>query len=213
MGDGEDRFQWDPGDGNDIVDGQGGTDLLDFFGSSIGENIAVAPTGSSSGSPATSPLITMDLDGVENLAVHALGGTDTIEVGNLAGTDAPDRRRDLGVFDGGPDGPADTVVVNGTDAPDLIEVTGLRFEVLADGLAALVRIAGGEAANDTLRIQTLDGDDDVTVAPDVSDPDRAGRRPRSRRVTRLAPQGLPSRRPRRELDPTEGFSISYSIAD
>ena len=38
-----------------------------------------------------------------------------------------------------------------------------------DGLAALVRIAGSEAANDTLRIQTLDGDDDVIVAPDVSD--------------------------------------------
>jgi hypothetical protein len=27
---------------------------------------------------------------------------------------------------------------------------------------------GSEAANDTLRIQTLGGDDDVTVAPDVS---------------------------------------------
>ena len=32
-----------------------------------------------------------------------------------------------------------------------------------------MRIAGSEAANDTLRVQTLDGDDDVTVAPDVAD--------------------------------------------
>jgi hypothetical protein len=32
------RYEWNPGDGNDIVDGESGTDLLDF-GSSIGETI------------------------------------------------------------------------------------------------------------------------------------------------------------------------------
>ena len=35
------------------------------------------------------------------------------------------------------------------------------------GLAADARIAGSEGLNDTLRIQTLDGNDDVFVDPDV----------------------------------------------
>jgi hypothetical protein len=41
--------------------------------------------------------------------------------------------------------------------------------VLVTGLKADTRIVGSEPAGDTLRIQTLDGNDDVTVAPDVID--------------------------------------------
>ena len=36
------------------------------------------------------------------------------------------------------------------------------------GLAAQTRIVGSEATNDTLRINTLAGNDDVKVAPDVT---------------------------------------------
>ena len=41
--------------------------------------------------------------------------------------------------------------------------------MLVDGLRAQTRIVGSEPALDTLLLQTLDGNDDVTVAPDVSD--------------------------------------------
>jgi hypothetical protein len=41
--------------------------------------------------------------------------------------------------------------------------------VLTAGLPALTRVAGSEPALDRLAINTLGGDDDVTVAPDVSD--------------------------------------------
>jgi hypothetical protein len=37
------------------------------------------------------------------------------------------------------------------------------------GLAATTNIVGSEPTLDLLRVQTLAGDDDVTVAPDVSD--------------------------------------------
>ena len=37
------------------------------------------------------------------------------------------------------------------------------------GLGRETRIAGSEPALDTLLVQTLGGNDDVTVAPDVSD--------------------------------------------
>ena len=45
LGSGNDRFQWDPGDGSDSVEGEGGTDALDFNGSNIGELIDVTANG------------------------------------------------------------------------------------------------------------------------------------------------------------------------
>jgi len=44
MGAGNDTFTWDPGDGNDTVEGQGGTDSLEFNGSNAAENIDVSAT-------------------------------------------------------------------------------------------------------------------------------------------------------------------------
>ena len=41
MGAGDDVFQWDPGDGNDTVEGQDGTDTLLFFGANASENIDI----------------------------------------------------------------------------------------------------------------------------------------------------------------------------
>ena len=46
LGAGDDHFQWDPGDGSDTVEGEGGTDALDFNGSNIGEQIDVSANGS-----------------------------------------------------------------------------------------------------------------------------------------------------------------------
>jgi Ca2+-binding RTX toxin-like protein len=170
MGEGDDRFEWNPGDGSDTtVDGGAGGDLVDFFGSGANENIAVSANGGLARITRDIAAIAMDLDGVEHIAVHALAGTDAIAVGNLAGTAVGTVDVGLGAFGGGPDGAADSVTVNGTDAADTVQVSRSGADVVADGLAALVRVAGGEAANDTLRIQTLDGDDDVIVAPDVVD--------------------------------------------
>jgi hypothetical protein len=41
--------------------------------------------------------------------------------------------------------------------------------VLTTGLPAQTRISGSEVANDRLFVNTLAGNDDVTVAPDVAD--------------------------------------------
>ena len=169
LGAGDDRFQWDPGDGNDVVQGQGGNDLLDFFGSAASEEIALSAQEGAVRLTRNIAAITMELDGLEHVAVHALGGSDRIEIGDLRGTGLDAADVGLGLFDGSGDGQPDTVVVNGTDRRDTVEVSRSGSVVVARGLAALVRIAGSEAAADTLRIQTLDGDDDVTVAPDVSD--------------------------------------------
>ena len=62
----------------------------------------------------------------------------------------------------------DTVVVNGTDRRDVVQVT--RSGDAGRGRRPRGRDRGSSAArvvNDTLRIQTLDGNDDVTLDPDV----------------------------------------------
>ena len=88
-------------------------------------------------------------------------------VNDLKGTDVDDVDVDLGAIGGGGDTQADTVVVNGTNKRDVLDVTAAGSQVLVQGLAARTRIAGSEVA-DTLLIQTLDGKDAVTVAPAVS---------------------------------------------
>jgi hypothetical protein len=45
MGAGDDVFQWDPGDGSDILEGQDGIDSMLFFGSNASENIDVSANG------------------------------------------------------------------------------------------------------------------------------------------------------------------------
>ena len=103
----------------------------------------------------------MDLDDVEALNVLARGGTDTATVNDLTGTDLKSAGIDLGA-----DGVPDTVVLDGTDAPDKVSVSRSGSAVVAKGLKPQLTITGSELF-DTLRIQTLAGDDRVTLAPGV----------------------------------------------
>jgi Ca2+-binding RTX toxin-like protein len=169
LGDGDDRFQWDPGDGSDIVEGQAGNDLLDFNGSGANETIDVSADGGHVRFSRNVANIVLDLDDVESIGFHAAGGADTITVNDLTGTDANTVDIDLNAIGGGGDAQIDTVITNGTSGQDVVDITRSGSPVLATGLAAQTRIVGSEAANDTLWIPTLGGDDDVTVAPDVND--------------------------------------------
>ena len=76
---------------------------------------------------------------------------------------------DLAAAGGGGDGAADTVVVNGTNGADAVKVTRNGQQALVPGLAAKTRITGSEPANDLLRVQTLGGNDSVTVGPGVNE--------------------------------------------
>ena len=78
LGTGADRFEWDPGDGSDTVEGQDGRDTLDFNGSNVSEHIDVTANGPRVRLARDVAGITMDLDGVEALNVRALGGTDAV---------------------------------------------------------------------------------------------------------------------------------------
>jgi Ca2+-binding RTX toxin-like protein len=92
MGSGNDTFIWNPGDGSDVVEGQGGFDTLLFNGANVGENIDIAANGSRVRFTRDVANITMDLNGIERVQFNALGGADKITVEDLSGTDVKQSR-------------------------------------------------------------------------------------------------------------------------
>ena len=87
---------WNPGDGSDTVEGQGGTDTLQFNGANVNENIDLSANGSRLRLFRDVGNVTMDVNGVEQVNVVALGGADTITVNDLTGTDVKSVNLDLG---------------------------------------------------------------------------------------------------------------------
>ena len=166
MGAGNDTFVWNPGDGSDVVEGQGGHDTLQFNGANVSENIDLSANGSRLRLSRDVGRVTMDVNGVEQVNLVALGGADNVNVGELTGTGVTDVNIDLSATAGSGvgDGQADTVTVNGTTHHDAITVAGDAGSATVSGLAATVRISGAEAANDRLTVKTLGGDDAVDAS-------------------------------------------------
>ncbi len=169
LGNGDDHFQWDPGDGSDSVDGQSGSDALDFNGSNAAEKIDLSANGSRSRLVRDVAAITMDFDTIEAVNVRTLGSADTVTVNDLTGTGIRTADVNLAAFDGTGDGAADTVIENGSNRRETLDVSRDGNTVVTDGLPAQLRIDGSESLNDTLRVNTLGGKDAVTVEPGVTD--------------------------------------------
>ena len=165
LGAGNDVFQWDPGDGSDIVEGQDGTDALLFNGSAGSEIFEASANGGRVRFTRNIGNIVMDLNDIEAIDLNALGGTDTLIVNNLAGTDLVALNANLAGTIGGAagDGAADTVIVNGTNGADVIDVVGAGTSVSVLGLSARVNITNSEGANDSLVVNALGGADRVTA--------------------------------------------------
>jgi Ca2+-binding RTX toxin-like protein len=92
-GAGDDTFVWNPGDGSDLVEGQDGADTLQFNGANVSERIDLAANGSRLRFTRDVAAITMDVNGTERVNFVALGGADTITVGDLSGTAVNKPRR------------------------------------------------------------------------------------------------------------------------
>lgn len=169
LGAGDDTFQWDPGDGSDTIEGQGGEDRLRFNGSNIAEMLEFSSIGARLRLTRNIGSIVMDVNGVETVDLRATGGADNIIVNNLAQTDVSNIAIDLlGTLGGPGDAAADTITVNGTPAADSIVLNAGGDAVEITGLSAVVRIVHSEAAIDLLTVNGLDGADSITVGPGVT---------------------------------------------
>jgi hypothetical protein len=142
---------------------------MDFNGSNAAEKIDVSANGPRVRLVRDVAAITMDFAGIEGVDVRALGGADQIALGDLSGTDVNAASVDLSATGGGGDGAADTVIQNGTPDADRVGVTRTDTGVFVNGLVPDTTITGGEAANDRLQLNTLGGNDTVTIGSGVSD--------------------------------------------
>ena len=86
--------------------------------------------------------IVMDLDGVERLNYHALGGTDDVVVNDLTGTDVDLVHVDLSALGGGGDAQPDTVTARGTEGTDRVSLSSPGAFPIVSGLSAQVLVEG-----------------------------------------------------------------------
>jgi len=167
LGAGDDTFQWNPGDGSDVVEGQGGIDTMVFNGSDLAENFDIAANGSAL--PFHRVLFTrdvgniaMDLSGVETIDLNAFGGADTITVNDQSTTEIFSLNLDLSSSGGAGDGQADAVIINGTEGDDFGQIESFGTRISANvSFFPFVRITGAEGANDRLTVNALGGNDEV----------------------------------------------------
>ncbi len=160
-GAGDDTFIWNPGDGSDVIEGEGGQNTLLFNGANVSENVDLSANGSRLRFFRNVANITMDCNNITLVQFNALGGADTITVNDLSGTGVKNVSLDLSGIPGSGvgDGQQDTVIVNGTDGNDLVTITGTTAGVSILGLSATVSITGSEPAFDQLIVNLLGGDD------------------------------------------------------
>ena len=163
LGSGDDTAAWNPGDGNDTIDGGPGRDTLIFNGSNGDELMSLSANGESAVFLRNLGNIRMDLDGVERLDLATLGGVDTVTIGDLSGTAVTTAEIGLAATTGAADAKDDTVQVFGTQQADQVDVTADGGSVDVTGLAAQTSVTGGDPT-DRLQIDTLGGDDSVTVS-------------------------------------------------
>jgi RTX calcium-binding nonapeptide repeat (4 copies) len=167
LGRGDDVFVWDPGDASDIVEGDQGSDTMVFNGAAGNEVMAATGEGGRVLFTRNLGTIVMDLNEVETIDVRALGGTDTVTVTDVTGTDLERVDVDLAAALGGStaDGLADTVTVAATKGDDSIAVDANGAAVDVSGLPAFVRITHADPGIDRLVIENVAGADDVVLDP------------------------------------------------
>jgi Ca2+-binding RTX toxin-like protein len=172
LGRGDDTFQWDPGEGSDSIEGQSGSDKMLFNGAQGpgAETVTMSADGGRLIFLRQPGSVRMDTDDVEIVDFNALGGPDSVTVNDLSGTDVTQTNLDLAGALGGnaPDGALDSVVVNGTDGVDNINVAGNGSGADVTGLATAVSISHADPSDadpsDSLVVNTLAGADHVDVA-------------------------------------------------
>jgi RTX calcium-binding nonapeptide repeat (4 copies) len=158
-----DRFTWRPGQGNDDVDGQGGHDVLSFFGTNDAETLDLSAQGRRLRLTRDVTNVDLRLDDVEEIDPVVFGGADTVSVGDLSATGVDQVNVNLEPALGSPggDGQPDRVIATGTEGDDAIAVSGGANGALSvTGLAAPLGITHAEPT-DGLAIHTLGGNDTV----------------------------------------------------
>jgi hypothetical protein len=107
--------------------------------------------------------VTMDLNDVETIEFNAMGGADNVVVNRLVGTDLTQLNLNLAAVGGGGDTQPDSVVINGGDGADAIQISGDAGDLAVAVNGLTINMSGHEPANDSLTVCPLGGADTVTL--------------------------------------------------
>ncbi|HEV8378460.1 MAG TPA: calcium-binding protein [Tepidisphaeraceae bacterium] len=165
MGSDNDTFVWNPGDGNDVIEGQDGFDTMAFNGANINEKFDFSANGSRLRFTRDVANIVMDTNNVEQINLNAQAGADQISIHDLTGTGVTNINLNLGASPfGGGDASTDTVIIDGTAGADNILVaSNVSGGVKVGGLGTAVNISFPDP-DDQLIINALGGDDKVDAS-------------------------------------------------
>jgi Ca2+-binding RTX toxin-like protein len=164
LGAGDDVFQWDPGDGSDVVEGQDGRDSMLFNGSAASEIFAVSANGGRALFTRNVGNIVMDLNDVEHIDLLALGGDDTVNIGDLTATDVREIDVNLAEQTVGADNVVLQARATGTDFAFRNGTGGL----LAEGTGAIVRVMNAGAEDLVLANGAVDAGDEFKIDGDAA---------------------------------------------
>ncbi|MGE0755391.1 MAG: beta strand repeat-containing protein, partial [Pirellulaceae bacterium] len=175
-GSGSDQFFWDPGDGDDVVEGGAGdADQILFFGSAGAEQFSLyADVADASRFHLFRNLGSIDVvaSDVEEVTLATGGGSDAVSVGRDLVSNTLTNLQTTGLrvidVDLGADGANDTVTVEGRSTDDQMHASLNAGIVTVAGLGFDVRLTGPDAAiTDTLILAGNDGNDTIVVGNGV----------------------------------------------
>jgi Ca2+-binding RTX toxin-like protein len=166
LGTEDDTFQWDPGDGSDLVEGEAGADTMIFNGSAVAESFDVSANGERVRFTRNVGTIVMDLNDIETVKLNAAGAADTVNVNDLTGTDLTELDVDLSspIGSGVDDGAIDNVIVNGSNNNDIVVMAGQGSTMNVVGLPVTVAVSGASPSSDVVTVKGQDGDDVVDAS-------------------------------------------------
>lgn len=166
-GDGSDLFIWEPGDGQDTISGgDDGDDRFEFRGNGTdGDEFDLASDNAHVDAIYNST-ITSQLAGVEYIhVIPTSGGAATVTVDDLFTTET--RRIEVDLPTGGSSGDADSVIVEGRNTADHLNLNSINNTVVIEGFAYDF-VLSGSATEDTLTLNLNDGNDSAHVSDSVS---------------------------------------------
>jgi Ca2+-binding RTX toxin-like protein len=156
---GDDVFRWSRDDGNDIDEGQGGSDRIEMLGSDATEGYDIGPSRGRLQVRRDVGAVTIDAGGVEDVAIDPGAGKDVVELSNVPTPDLTS----ISVATG--DAEVDSIFVPGTDNADTVTLTGdaSRVDLTGAPAAATVSVTGTDPA-DAIRLETLGSADRVDAS-------------------------------------------------
>jgi hypothetical protein len=162
---GTDDFQWNPGDGSDILDGGAGRDEITFNGSDVAEAFELSANGDHARLTRDVGAVNMDLNDLEELELNVFGGADTITVDDQLLTGLNTVNLDLRGTTPAGDNQADAVIINGSNVDDVAQISSTGTVINATvSFIPTVNITGSEGGLDTLSVNTLGGNDIVDAS-------------------------------------------------